>query len=119
MPGVSRSEKMVAAEIWPRQCDQGVASLRPQARRGGARRDGGGLDPAFEKPKVRGVPTFKQAAARVYAAIRQHARQWKPALDRFAYPTLGAMSVAEITGPMVGNLLADQAGDSAKGAPAH
>lgn len=72
-----------------------------------------GLDPVFEKRKARGIPTFKEAAAKVYAANQKtwrndkHEWQWKRTLEQFVYPTLGNVSVAEITGPMVRNVLAE------------
>ena len=71
-----------------------------------------GLDPVFEKRKARGIPTFREAAAMVYAANRKtwrndkHEWQWKRTLEQFVYPTLGDVSVAEITGPMVRDVLA-------------
>ncbi len=70
-----------------------------------------GLDPVFEKRKARGIPTFKEAAASVYAANRmtwrndKHEWQWKRTLEQFVYPTLGDVSVAEITAPMVRQVL--------------
>lgn len=72
-----------------------------------------GLDPVFEKRKARGIPTFKEAAAKVFAANRKtwrnekHEWQWKRTLEQFVYPTLGDIRVCDITGPMIRNVLAD------------
>jgi integrase len=72
-----------------------------------------GLDPVFEKRKARGIPTFKEAAAKVYAATQKtwrnekHEWQWKRTLEQFVYPTIGNVMVSEITGPMVRNVLAE------------
>lgn len=72
-----------------------------------------GLDPVFEKRKAGGIPTFKEAAAKVFAANRKtwrnekHEWQWKRTLEQFVYPTLGAVRVSEITGPMIRNVLAE------------
>jgi hypothetical protein len=72
-----------------------------------------GLDPIFEKRKAHGIPTFKEAAAKAYAANQKtcrtdkHEWQWKRTLEQFVYPTLGNVSVAEITGPTVRNVLAE------------
>ncbi|GAA0333469.1 site-specific integrase [Sphingomonas oligophenolica] len=72
-----------------------------------------GLDPVFEKRKARGIPTFKEAAAKVYAAThktwrnQKHEWQWGRTLEQFVYPTIGNVSVAEVTGPMVRNVLAE------------
>lgn len=72
-----------------------------------------GLDPVFEKRKARGIPTFKEAASKVYAATQKtwrndkHEWQWRRTLEQFVYPTLGNVRVSEITGPMVRNVLAE------------
>jgi integrase len=72
-----------------------------------------GLDPVFEKHKARGIPTFKEAAAKVYAANRKgwrngkHEWQWMRTLEQFAFPALGDICVSEIAGPMIRNVLAE------------
>lgn len=72
-----------------------------------------GLDPVFEKRKARGIPTFKEAAAKVYAANRKtwrnekHEWQWKRTLEQFAFPRLGEIQVSEITAPMIRDVLAE------------
>ncbi|WP_380873235.1 tyrosine-type recombinase/integrase [Sphingomonas sp. DBB INV C78] len=71
-----------------------------------------GLDPVFEKRKAGGIPTFKEAAAKVYAANRKtwrnekHEWQWKRTLEQFAYPMIGDIRVSDISGPIIRNVLA-------------
>ncbi|WP_284053413.1 phage integrase central domain-containing protein [Stakelama marina] len=72
-----------------------------------------GLDPVFEKRKAGGIPTFRAAALKVHAVNKKtwrnekHEAQWLRALELFAFSTLGNIRVSEITGPMVGNGLAE------------
>lgn len=72
-----------------------------------------GLDPIFEKRKAGGVPTFREATAKVFAANRKtwrnekHEGQWLRTLEAFAFPVLGEIRVSEITGPMIRNVLAE------------
>lgn len=71
-----------------------------------------GLDPVFEKRKAAGIPTFKEAAAKVYALNRKtwrnekHEWQWKRTLEQLVFPMIGDVRVSEITGPMIRNVLA-------------
>lgn len=72
-----------------------------------------GLDPAFERRKAEGIPTFKEAAAKVLAAHRKtwrnekHEGQWLRTLETYVFPALGSIGVHEITGPMIRNVLAE------------
>ena len=72
-----------------------------------------GLDPIFERRKVRGIPTFRQASARVIAANsktwrnEKHEKQWLQTLETYVFPQIGDLQVHEITGPMIRNLLSD------------
>lgn len=72
-----------------------------------------GLDPAFERRKAEGIPTFKEAAAKVLAAHRKtwrnekHEGQWLRTLESYVFPALGSIGVHEITGPMIRNVLAE------------
>jgi integrase len=72
-----------------------------------------GLDPIFERRKAEGIPTFKEAAARVMAAHRKtwrnakHEQQWLRTLQSYVFPHFGNAQVSEITGPMIRNALAD------------
>jgi integrase len=71
-----------------------------------------GLDPLFERRKAKGIPTFREAAAKVLAAQRKswrnkkHAGQWLSTLEAYAFPHIGDRQVDEITGPMIRDLLA-------------
>lgn len=53
-----------------------------------------GLDPSFERHKAMGVPTFKEAAAKVLAAYRKtwrnekHEQQWLSTLETYVYWTI-------------------------------
>ena len=59
-----------------------------------------GLDPVFEKRKAGGIPTFREATAKVYAANRKtwrnekHEGQWLRTLEAFAYPIIGDIRVS-------------------------
>jgi integrase len=73
-----------------------------------------GLDPVAERNRVADpVPTFSEAARRVHAEHRptwknaKHAAQWLTTLEAYAFPHFGDVSVADVTGPMVRNALAD------------
>jgi len=72
-----------------------------------------GLDPIFERRKAEGLPTFKEAAAKVLAAHRKtwrnekHEGQWLRTVEAYVFPTLGGVQVNLITGPMIRNVLAE------------
>ncbi len=72
-----------------------------------------GLDPAFERRKAEGIPTFKEAAAKVLAAHRKtwrsekHEAQWLRTLESYVFPSLGTVGVHQIAGPMIRNVLAE------------
>lgn len=72
-----------------------------------------GLDPIFERRKTQGIPTFRQAAARVIAANsktwrnEKHEKQWLQTLEAYVFPHIGHVQINEITGPMIRNALAD------------
>ncbi|MGF7156146.1 tyrosine-type recombinase/integrase [Novosphingobium gossypii] len=72
-----------------------------------------GLDPIFERRKAEGIPTFKEATAKVLAAQRKtwrnekHEGQWLRTLETYVFPKLGNVQVSEITGPMIRNVLAE------------
>lgn len=71
-----------------------------------------GLDPAFERKKAAGIPTFREAAVKVLAAQRKswknkkHELQWSSTLEAYAFPRIGDVKVSDITGPMIRDLLA-------------
>jgi integrase len=73
-----------------------------------------GLDPVVERKRVADpVPTFAEAARRVHAEHRptwknaKHASQWLTTLEAHAFPHFGGVSVADVTGPMVRDALAE------------
>ncbi len=61
-----------------------------------------GLDPVAERRKEAGIPTFKEAAALVFAEHKaswrnqKHRAQWLSSLETYAFPMLGELSVAVI-----------------------
>lgn len=76
-----------------------------------------GRDPVAEKRAMKEepakVPTFREAALLVQAEHApswknaKHATQWLSSLEQHAFPKLGDISVAEVTGPMVRDVLAE------------
>jgi integrase len=73
-----------------------------------------GLDPVAERKRVPdALPTFREAAVQVHAEHRptwknaKHAAQWLTTLEAHAFPHFGDVSVADVTGPMVRDALAD------------
>ena len=62
-----------------------------------------GGDPLAEKRRARGVPTFTEAARKVFELRRdgwrnaKHAGQWITTLEQFVFPRFGARGVDEIT----------------------
>ena len=71
-----------------------------------------GLDPVAERRKAEGIPTFREAAAIVFAASQKtwrsgkHQWQWMRTLEMFAFPTIGDIRVSEITASQVHDVLA-------------
>lgn len=71
-----------------------------------------GLDPVFERRKALGIPTFREAAAKVLAASKKswrnakHEGQWSATMEAYAFPQIGDVKVNDITGPMIRDLLA-------------
>ena len=70
-----------------------------------------GLDPILERKKEAGIPTFREAAARVFAENRaawknkKHAGQWLSTLTTYAFPHIGNISVSVIDGQHVRDAL--------------
>ena len=62
-----------------------------------------GADPLAEKRQARGVPTFAEAARKVFALRRdgwrnaKHAGQWITTLEQFAFPRLGERGVDQLS----------------------
>lgn len=71
------------------------------------------LDPVAERRKAAGIPTFRAAAALVFAeqapAWRnaKHAKQWMRTLEVHAFPFIGDMSADQIANEHVRDLLAE------------
>lgn len=71
-----------------------------------------GLDPVAERRKAEGIPTFREAAATVFAASQKtwrngkHQWQWMRTLEMFAFPTIGDMRVSDITASQIHDVLA-------------
>ncbi len=71
-----------------------------------------GIDPVAERRKAQGIPTFREAAVRVFEQNRKtwrnghHQWQWMRTLEMFVFPAIGDLSVSEITAPMIRDLLA-------------
>ena len=63
-----------------------------------------GGDPLAEKRRIKRMPSFADAAERVWNQIRpgwrdqRHARDWLSSLTRFAFPHIGHLPVGEVTG---------------------
>jgi len=70
-----------------------------------------GLDPILERKKEAGIPTFREAAALVFAENRaawknkKHAGQWLSTLTTYAFPHIGDISVSVIDGQHVRDAL--------------
>ena len=62
-----------------------------------------GGDPLAEKRRARGVPTFAEAAERVWSQVRpgwrnrKYSRDWLSGLKRYAFPRLGRMRLSEVS----------------------
>ena len=88
-----------------------------------------GGDPRTERHKIRDMPTFAEAAARVLEQLRpgwrtaKHAKDWVTSLRVYAFPQLGNRPVGEITTADVLEVLTpiwhDKQVTAPAGAPAH
>lgn len=70
-----------------------------------------GLDPIAERRKEAGIPTFREAAAIVFAENKKnwgnakHRDQWLTTLTTYAFPHFGDMAVSKVDGPHVRDAL--------------
>lgn len=70
-----------------------------------------GLDPITERRKEAGIPTFREAAAIVFAENKKnwgnakHRDQWLTTLTKYAFPHFGDMAVSKVDGPDVRDAL--------------
>ncbi|WP_277909407.1 tyrosine-type recombinase/integrase [Komagataeibacter kakiaceti] len=71
-----------------------------------------GLDPIAERRKEAGIPTFREAALKVYAENeatwknRKHRGQWLATLESYAFPVIGDISIADLDGHHVREVIA-------------
>lgn len=71
-----------------------------------------GIDPVASRRRAAGIPTFREAAALVYAEQRKawknkkHNAQWISSLEAYAFPSIGDRTVNQIDGPAVRDVLA-------------
>ena len=69
------------------------------------------IDPIAERRKREGIPTFREAAAKVFAEHQKswrnakHRGQWLSTLQAYAFPHFGDVAVSEIEGPEVRDAL--------------
>ncbi|MED5543914.1 MAG: integrase arm-type DNA-binding domain-containing protein [Pseudomonadota bacterium] len=70
-----------------------------------------GLDPILERRRREGIPTFREAAAKVFAENHKswrnakHRAQWLSSLEAYVFPIFGDVAVSEIDGPLVRDAL--------------
>lgn len=70
-----------------------------------------GIDPIAERKRAEGVPTFQEAAAKVFAENhkswrnKKHRAQWLSTLETYAFPIIGDIAVSDIEGPDVRDVL--------------
>ncbi len=70
-----------------------------------------GLDPIRERIKNQGIPTFREAAAKVFAENQKtwrnakHRAQWMTTLTTYAFPAIGDITMDELDGPDVRDVL--------------
>ena len=83
---------------------EAAAEMRDTIRRG--------EDPISTRRKRQHTPTFREAAKMVFEENRpawknkKHAQQWRQTLDVHVHPTFGDVSVDQISGPMIRDVLA-------------
>jgi integrase len=70
-----------------------------------------GIDPIAERRKAAGIPTFREAAAKVFAENHKswknakHTAQWLSSLEAYAFPTLGDIAVSAIDAGAIRDVL--------------
>ena len=80
-------------------------------------REGG--DPLADKRRSESMPTFAEAAGKVWKQLRpgwrsaEHARLWQRSLERHVFPRIGEMPVSEVTSADVLGILAPMWHDKA------
>ena len=85
------------------QARQRAAEVRSQVE--------AGIDPVLQRKKAEGIPTFREAAAAVYAENKKswknkkHRGQWLTSLQTYAFPKIGDVAVSDIDGSHVRDVL--------------
>lgn len=70
-----------------------------------------GIDPVLQRKKAEGIPTFREAAAAVYAENKKswknkkHRGQWLTSLQTYAFPKIGDIAVSDIESSHVRDVL--------------
>jgi hypothetical protein len=70
-----------------------------------------GIDPIAERRKAAGIPTFREAAAKVFTENHKswknakHTAQWVSSLEAYAFPTLGDIAVSAIDAGAIRDVL--------------
>ena len=70
-----------------------------------------GIDPIAERRKAAGIPTFREAAAKVFAENHKswknakHKAQWLTSLEAYAFPIIGDISVSAVDAAAVRDVL--------------
>jgi integrase len=70
-----------------------------------------GIDPIAERRKAVGIPTFREAAAKVFAENHKswknakHKAQWLTSLEAYAFPTIGDIAVSAVDAAAVRDVL--------------
>jgi len=85
------------------QARQRAAEVRSQVE--------AGIDPVLQRKKAEGIPTFREAAAAVYAENKKswknkkHRGQWLTSLQTYAFPKIGDVAVSDIESSHVRDVL--------------
>lgn len=70
-----------------------------------------GIDPVLQRKKAEGIPTFREAAAKVFNENnkswknKKHRSQWLTSLQTYAFPKIGDISVSDIESSHVRDVL--------------
>lgn len=70
-----------------------------------------GIDPVLQRKKAEGIPTFREAAAAVFAENKKswknkkHRGQWLTSLQTYAFPKIGDIAVSDIESSHVRDVL--------------
>lgn len=70
-----------------------------------------GIDPIAERRKAAGIPTFREAAAKVFAENHKswknakHKAQWLTSMEAYAFPAIGDMAVSSVDAAAVRDVL--------------